>query len=317
MERRAGQLLHRALGAATKYAPGTLHWAGTFHSVGARLLREYAARIGLQESFTILDRGDAEDLMAIARHEHGFDATQRRFPTKATCLGIYSRVVNGETALREVLERSYPWCVSWEAELKKLFATYVHAKQAQNVLDYDDLLLYWSYMVKEPSLAREIGERSRRCAGRRVTGHESASASILLASSRRQGRYGGRRRTVDRCVRRGDGAQHPRLSAPVRAARPVVTWSATTDRRRPSSMLQRRDRLAAERFTKNLWTDGSRPASRDSSAPGRSRSGALCGRARLEQREQRYDAEIAGGVSEVRAIARSWSSSSRAATSRS
>src|SRR4030095_5010439 len=59
MERRAGQHLHRALGAATRQGPGALQWAGTFHSVGARLLREYAARIGLAESFPILDRGDA------------------------------------------------------------------------------------------------------------------------------------------------------------------------------------------------------------------------------------------------------------------
>ena len=71
MERRAGQLLHRALGAATRHGPAALPWAGTFHSVGARLLREYAPRIGLQESFTILDRGDAEDLMSLVRNELG------------------------------------------------------------------------------------------------------------------------------------------------------------------------------------------------------------------------------------------------------
>ena len=99
MERRAGQLLHRAFGASMRHAPSALQWAGTFHSVGARLLREYAPRIGLQESFTILDRGDAEDLIAIVRHELGLDTTKRRFPTKATCLAIYSRVVNSEAAL--------------------------------------------------------------------------------------------------------------------------------------------------------------------------------------------------------------------------
>ena len=103
MERRAGQLLHRAFGTSTRQAPSALQWAGTFHSVGARLLREYAPRIGLQESFTILDRGDAEDLIAIVRHELGLDTTKRRFPTKATCLSIYSRVVNSEAALAVVL----------------------------------------------------------------------------------------------------------------------------------------------------------------------------------------------------------------------
>jgi len=140
MARRAGELLHRA-STATRQGPGALTWAGTFHSVGARLLREYAARIGLHEAFSILDRGDAEDLLAIVRHDLGVDSTKRRFPTKATCLAIYSRVVNGEAALPEVLESVFPWCVPWEAELKRLFSAYVGAKQAQNVLDYDDLLL--------------------------------------------------------------------------------------------------------------------------------------------------------------------------------
>jgi len=159
MERRAGQLLLRALGGATRQGPAAFRWAGTFHSVGARLLREYASRIGLDESFSILDRGDAEDLIAIARHELGLDATKRRFPAKATCLAIYSRVVNAEAALPDVLARDYPWCVPWRAELAQLFGAYVGAKQAQHVLDYDDLLLYWAQMVGEPALARQIGDR--------------------------------------------------------------------------------------------------------------------------------------------------------------
>jgi DNA helicase-2/ATP-dependent DNA helicase PcrA len=69
LERRAGQILNRHIqGGAMHHAPA-LHWAGTFHGVGARLLRAYAERIGLHESFTIHDRGDSEDLIAIARFD--------------------------------------------------------------------------------------------------------------------------------------------------------------------------------------------------------------------------------------------------------
>ena len=110
LERRAGQFLHRVVGVAAAHRPGTLPWAGTFHSVGARLLRQYAARIGLNESFSILDRGDSEDLLDIVRHDLGLSATKRRFPAKGTCIAIYSRVVNGEAALDDVLAQSYPWC---------------------------------------------------------------------------------------------------------------------------------------------------------------------------------------------------------------
>src|SRR5690349_870363 len=89
MEQRAGRMLHRLCGTAQGTAAPTLPWAGTFHSVAARLLREYAPRIGLPESFTIHDRPDSEDLLAIVRHARGLASTERRFPGKGTCLAIY------------------------------------------------------------------------------------------------------------------------------------------------------------------------------------------------------------------------------------
>src|ERR1051325_10545858 len=144
MERRAERILNRASG--TNAAAG-LAWAGTFHAIGARLLREYAERIGLDRAFTIHDREDAADLMNLVRHERGLSQTEERFPTKGTCLAIYSRAVNAETALEQVLGKAFPWCANWAAELKALFAAYVEAKQRQNVLDYDDLLLYWAHKI--------------------------------------------------------------------------------------------------------------------------------------------------------------------------
>jgi DNA helicase-2/ATP-dependent DNA helicase PcrA len=159
MERRAGRMLHEALGLPSTQRAPALHWAGTFHSVGARLLREYAERIGLAADFTIHDRGDTEDLMGWVRHERGLAATKNRFPQKATCLAIYSRVVNSCSPLAEVLRQRFPWCSAWEDELKGLFAAYVQAKQQQHVLDYDDLLLWWSQMMADAALARAIGAR--------------------------------------------------------------------------------------------------------------------------------------------------------------
>ena len=134
-------------------------WAGTFHSVGARILREYADRIGLEPNFTIHDRGDAEDLMALVRQDLKVDFEGRRFPTAATCVAIYSRVVNSEAPLPDVLRDAYPWCAAWEGALRQLFAAYVAAKQAQQILDFDDLLLYWSVLMTEPALAAEVGAR--------------------------------------------------------------------------------------------------------------------------------------------------------------
>src|SRR5438105_1367242 len=159
MERRVGGVLQQALGLAPTQPLPNLPWSGTFHGIGARLLREYAPRIGLDESFTIHDRGDAEDLMGMVRHEIGLSETKNRFPLKGTCLGIYSRVLNTQDPLAKVLQEIYPWCAQWEAELKKLFGAYVEAKQQQDVLDYDDLLLFWAEMMGEGAFAQEVGAR--------------------------------------------------------------------------------------------------------------------------------------------------------------
>lgn len=180
MERRVGGVLQQALGQTGASLP-SLPWSGTFHALGARLLREYAPRIGLEDSFTIHDRGDAEDLMGLVRHEIGLADQKKRFPLKATCLGIYSRVMNTRDPLALVLQSVYPWCSQWEDELKRLFGAYVEAKQQQNVLDYDDLLAFWADMMAEPSLAQELGARFDHVLVDEYQDTNRLQAEILLA----------------------------------------------------------------------------------------------------------------------------------------
>jgi ATP-dependent DNA helicase UvrD/PcrA len=132
--------LIKAMGDKASILTDALTWAGTFHGIGARLLRQYSEQIGLNPAFTIHDREDSADLMNLARHDLGFSKTVDRFPTKGTCIAIYSRCVNAEVPIEQALGTSFPWCSRWAAELKQLFASYVEAKGGQNVLDYDDLL---------------------------------------------------------------------------------------------------------------------------------------------------------------------------------
>ncbi|MGB5448395.1 MAG: ATP-dependent helicase, partial [Woeseiaceae bacterium] len=136
---------------------GGLPWSGTFHSVANRLLRRYARNLGLDPGFSVLDRGDAADIMDVVRHEQKLTRAARRFPKKDTCLAIYSRCVNTQKPLRETLDEVYPWCSDWADELKELFRCYVLRKQQSQALDYDDLLLYWSHLVAEREFAEEIG----------------------------------------------------------------------------------------------------------------------------------------------------------------
>ncbi len=136
---------------------GGLPWSGTFHSIANRLLRRYAHNLGLDPGFSVLDRGDAADIMDVVRHEQRLTSTHRRFPKKDTCLAIYSRCVNTQKSLGETLDESYPWCSDWADELAELFRHYVLRKQHSQALDYDDLLLYWSHLVAEQEFADEIG----------------------------------------------------------------------------------------------------------------------------------------------------------------
>jgi DNA helicase II / ATP-dependent DNA helicase PcrA len=159
MTRRAHRILAEARGDGADCAsPQTaiLPWSGTFHSVGSRLLRLHALSIGLDPSFTILDRSDSADLLELVRTEHGLSRTLSRFPRKDTCLAIYSYTVNAGCPFEETLAQTFPWCADWPNELRRLFEAYVVAKQRENVLDYDDLLLYWRHAMAEPAIATEI-----------------------------------------------------------------------------------------------------------------------------------------------------------------
>ncbi len=159
MSRRAQAIVAATLAAQGRRAAPRLSWAGTFHAIGARLLRQYAPQLGLDPGFGILDRADAADLIDLLRHEQGLSAKTQRFPRKDTCLAIYSHRVNTGWPLEQVLERVFPWCADWADALRTLFGAYVERKQANGVLDYDDLLLWWHAAVSDPGLAAEIGAR--------------------------------------------------------------------------------------------------------------------------------------------------------------
>jgi ATP-dependent DNA helicase UvrD/PcrA len=181
MTRRVERIARQVNGDRAGVITEALTWAGTFHGIGARLLRSYADQINLDPTFTIHDREDSADLLNLVRHELGFSKTEQRFPTKGTCLAIYSRCVNVGLPIEDVLRVSFPWCLSWTAELRRLFASYVEAKQRQNVLDYDDLLLYWAQMLSDPVLADDIGSRFDHIFVDEYQDTNPLQASILLA----------------------------------------------------------------------------------------------------------------------------------------
>src|SRR4051794_39447648 len=258
MTKRVERIARKVMGDSAGVMTDALAWSGTFHGIGARLLREYSSQIGLDPQFTIHDREDSGDLMNLIRHEKGLSKTESRFPTKATCLAIYSRCVNAETEIEQVLAASFPWCSGWATELKELFAAYVEAKQKQNVLDYDDLLLYWAQTMGDPALADDIGGRFDHVMVDEYQDTNRLQSSILLAL-----KPGGHGLTVV-----GDDAQsiysfraatvRNILDFPDQFSPPATIITLDRNYRSTQNILTAANGvigLAKERFTKNLWTD--------------------------------------------------------------
>jgi DNA helicase-2/ATP-dependent DNA helicase PcrA len=265
LSRRVQRISTQMISSKARVIIDSLMWAGTFHGIGARLLREAADRIGLSPTFTIHDREDSADLMNFVRHECGFSKTESRFPTKGTCLAIYSRAANAELPLEDVLRMSFPWCATWATALRQLFGAYVELKQRHNVMDYDDLLLYWAQAMSHSEIAEDFRGRFDHVLVDEYQDTNRLQASILLAlkpsgcgltvvGDDAQSIYSFRAATVRNI-----------LDFPGQFSPPATIITLDRNYRSTQSILAAANAvidLAAERFTKNLWSDrtsGERP----------------------------------------------------------
>jgi len=258
MTRRVERILAGALGERDPRSSRSVTWSGTFHAVGARLLRTLAPRVGLQPSFTIHDREDAADLMNLVRHDLGLSEKATRFPLKGTCLSIYSHAVNSGDDLGAVLGRHFPWCAVHEKELRALFQAYVAAKQAQSVLDYDDLLLYWAELMRAEEVAADVRalfdhvlvdeyQDTNPLQARILLGLKPDGRGLTAVGDDAQSIYGFRAATVRNI-----------LDLPAQFSPPADVVTLERNYRSTEPILQASNAviaLAKERFTKDLRTD--------------------------------------------------------------
>ena len=263
--RAAQEMLQRASRIAERGTPVTGRvWGGTFHATANRLLRIYASAAGISKDFTILDQGDAEGLIGMIRHEMGLHSQELRFPRKRTCLAIYSRTVNGSMPLHDVLENYFPWCDMWEKELRSIFSQYVARKQERNVLDYDDLLLYWAEILANERLASELSSRfdhilvdeyqdTNPIQARILRGMRRGNDNIMVVGDDAQSVYAFRGATVKNILDFPDqfeGTTIIKLEQNYRSVSPILE---TTNHVIAA---------AKQRHTKNLWSQregGERP----------------------------------------------------------
>jgi DNA helicase-2/ATP-dependent DNA helicase PcrA len=145
--RAAAEMLRRSGGLVADRSAGRV-WGGTFHGTANRLLRRYGHTVGLGDGFTVIDQSDVATLFGLLRSEFGLGATGQRFPKKETIAAIYSRTVNTRSPLDETLSDWYPWVIDHGDDLRRLFRAYTERKRVSNIVDYDDLLLYWHVLLE-------------------------------------------------------------------------------------------------------------------------------------------------------------------------
>ena len=253
--RAAAEMLSRAerlVGSA-----GVRVHGGTFHSVGHRLLRQFGPAAGLPADFTIMDQADAEDLMQLARGAMGFTKTAKRFPKKETLHWLYSHHINTELPIDELLHRDVPHFLEYEAQITALFADYTLRKQERNLVDYDDLLLFWATMIEaSPELQSRVAglyehvlvdeyQDTNLLQARILRGMCSMHRRLTVVGDDAQSIYafrGAHFRNILDFPRQFPGATMVTLAQNYRSTQPILDLS--------NMVISR----AEERFSKDLWT---------------------------------------------------------------
>ncbi len=263
--RAAREMLGRAQRTTGTDATGRV-WGGTFHAVANRLLRLHGRALGLSPDFTVLDQADAADVMNLLREELGFAARERRFPRKETLAAAYSRVVNAGAKLDVVLERHYPWCTEETEGIRAIFTAYLERKRAQQVLDFDDLLLFWKALAASPQTGPQLAASFDHVLVDEYQDTNALQADILAAMRPPDGTrnltvvgddaqsiYGFRAATVRNILEfaeRFPGAAIVRLERNYRSTQPILDLSNAVIAGSP------------QRHAKSLWTErvgGERP----------------------------------------------------------
>ena len=126
---------------------------GTFHSFANITLRKYARAIGLDSNFTILDQGDSEDVINLIRSQDKFLTKERRFPNKQTLGKVYSLSVNTTRRVEEIIQEDYPHFLPLLDKILHIQKIYTDYKRKNNLLDYDDLLIYLKEFLFNGGLA--------------------------------------------------------------------------------------------------------------------------------------------------------------------
>ncbi len=129
-------------------------WSGTFHHIGNRSLRLYAKEPGYKSDFGILDVEDSLDLIRVCMKNLKIMTREERFPRPKVIRSVISFSINSGKPIEEVLRESYPYFLQFHEILKRIKNEYEYKKKISNVMDYDDLLSKWLWLLQNVPEAR-------------------------------------------------------------------------------------------------------------------------------------------------------------------
>ncbi|MGA2180270.1 MAG: UvrD-helicase domain-containing protein [Verrucomicrobiota bacterium] len=153
----AGEMMHRVAGLLGRQLPAL--WGGTFHSIGARILRSHADLLGYRRDFTILDRDDAKDLIKACIADAGIETKGTHFPKPEVLCEIFSLAVNTHKSTADILEEQFDYFEQITRQVADVQKRYIARKRATNAMDFDDLLALWLRLLQEHADVREHYQR--------------------------------------------------------------------------------------------------------------------------------------------------------------
>lgn len=156
----AGEMLERAAGLADERCRQVS--GGTFHSLAHRVLRKYANLLGFENTFTILDRADMEEVIQSLVQELQMDKGSVRFPRRATLANILSKAANLQQSIDLIMREEYAQFLEYIPQLNRLWRLYQGYKKANQLMDYDDLILSFRKLLAESEgIRKELNEQYR------------------------------------------------------------------------------------------------------------------------------------------------------------
>ncbi len=245
--------VERLVGATSKRVHG-----GTFHAIAHRLLRRFGPAASLSADFTIMDQEDSADLLQFSRAQLGYGEKGKRFPKKETLQYVYSRHVNTEIPVAKILAEEYAEFAEYAPDFARIYADYTRRKGERNLVDYDDLLLYWMTMLEaSPDLAERISalydhilvdeyQDTNTLQARILRGMCRQHLNVTVVGDDAQSIYSFRGATVRNILDfpvQFPGAATVTLERNYRSTQPILDTS--------NALIAQ----AIERFTKALWTN--------------------------------------------------------------